>query len=49
MIETLHAGGVDNFDVLLRGSAGYPPQLYDAEHPLALLYCGGRKDLLASP
>ncbi|MBK1735575.1 DNA processing protein DprA [Halorhodospira abdelmalekii] len=48
-IETIHASGVDDFDVLLHGSANYPLQLHDAEYPPPLLYYSGRRELLAVP
>ena len=48
-IETLHAGDVADFEVLLHGSASYPQQLRDAEHPLELLYYCGRRKLFAAP
>lgn len=37
--------GIDNFGVRIEKTADYPSKLYDAEHPLVLLYFQGRWDL----
>ncbi len=45
VVSKLRAEGIDHYGVRLSGTIDFPPSLYDADYPVALLYYRGNWDL----